>query len=144
MPTAQSIVVTAHSAAPPRALYPLLVDASTWPSWSPIDRATVDRPGARGPVGEIRRFQTGRTTSVEEVVEVDPDRRLSYILLSGLPLRDYRADIELEPEADGTTIRWQSRFHPARPGTGWLYRLILRRFLQRMANGLAEAARDRS
>jgi hypothetical protein len=35
----------------------------------------------------------------EEIVELIPDRRLSYVLLSGYPFRDYRADVDLEPQA---------------------------------------------
>jgi len=131
------IHVTARSSAPPSALFARLADASTWPRWSPIDSASLDRAGDGGAVGEIRRFRTGRTTSVEEVVETVPDRRLSYVLLEGLPLLEYRADVELEPEGVGTRVHWRSRFRARRRGTGWLYRWILKRFLQQMVEGLA-------
>ena len=50
-------------------------------------------------VGAIRRFERGRFTTRERVTEFAPDRRLSYRLLSGLPLRDYEAHIDLEPGA---------------------------------------------
>jgi hypothetical protein len=41
----------------------------------------------------------------EEVVELTPNRRVSYVLLSGLVIRDYQAFTDLEPDGDGTAIR---------------------------------------
>ena len=34
----------------------------------------------------------------------------------GLPVRDYRADVDLEPNAEGTRIRWHVSFSPKVPG----------------------------
>jgi len=53
-------------------------------------------------------------------------------------VRDYRARVELEPDGDGTTIRWQASFAPKLAGTGWLLQRGLRRFLDQCAQGLAE------
>jgi hypothetical protein len=63
-----------------------------------------------------------------------------YELLAGLPLRGYRADIDLTPADGGTVIHWRSRFTAKVPGTGWLYRWALGRFIQRCADGLATHA----
>jgi hypothetical protein len=136
------IDVTAHSTADAATVYALLADGATWPTWSPIGSFELERPGAPAPegLGAIRVFRTGRVTSREELVELVPGRRLSYALLSGLPLRGYRADVDLTPDSTGTRIRWQSRFTPKVPGTGWLYRLMLGRFIQRTADGLAAHA----
>ena len=43
-------------------------------------------------VGASQPSETGEKNPAEEVVELIPDRRLSYVLLSGLPLVDYHAD----------------------------------------------------
>ncbi len=60
-----------------------------------------------------------RLTSLrEEIVERVPERRLSYMLLSGLAIRDYRADVDLRPTADGTEIRWHTTFRSKLPGVG--------------------------
>jgi hypothetical protein len=40
----------------------------------------------------------------------------AYELLSGLPIRDYRAGVTLAPAAEGgTAIRWRSSFRPGFP-----------------------------
>jgi len=136
------ISVRAHSPASAADLYALLASGETWPAWSPIGSFELERPGVTAEgggdgVGAIRIFRTGRVTSRERVVELVPDRRLTYALESGLPLRDYQGVVELTPDATGTAISWRSRFRPAIPGTGWLYDLILGRFIQRCADGLA-------
>ena len=136
------IEVTQHSAAPPAAVFALLVDGETWPLWSPIEAFELERTGDPPPegVGAIRLLRRGRTTGRDEIVEVVPDRRLSYRSLSGLPVRDYRAQVGLEPDGNGTAIRWQASFFPKVPGTGWLLERGLRRFLEQCARGLAEHA----
>ena len=81
------IEVTQHSAAPPTAVFALLVDGETWPRWSPIEAFELERSGDPPPEGvrAIRVFRRGRTTGRDEILEVVPDRRLSYRSLSGLP-----------------------------------------------------------
>jgi hypothetical protein len=128
--------------ATPAALYALLRDGATWPVWSPIDSFELDQPAEDEPegLGAIRIFHTGRHTSVERIVELVPDRRLSYALVRGLPLRGYRADIDLETEGDTTYVHWHSTFTAKVPGTGRLYRRALTGFIQRCATGLAAYA----
>jgi Polyketide cyclase / dehydrase and lipid transport len=134
------IEVTKQSAARPDAVFALLVDGNTWTHWSPIESFELERPGDPPPegIGAIRVFRRGRTTGRDQIVEIVPGRRLGYASLSGLPVRDYRARVELEPDGDGTTIRWQASFAPKLAGTGWLLQRGLRRFLDQCAQGLAE------
>jgi hypothetical protein len=136
------IEVTQHSEAAPASLFALLIDGQTWPRWSPIEAFELERAGDPPPegVGAIRVFRRGRTTGRDEIIEVVPDRRLSYRSLSGLPVRDYRAHVDLEPDGDGTTIRWEASFAPKLPGSGPLLERGLRRFLEQCARGLAEHA----
>jgi len=137
------IDVQATSTASPEAVWALLADATTWPSWSDFEEALIVRPdpsGGQG-VGAQRRFRFGRTRSLEEIVVFDPPRHVAYLLLSGMPLRDYRGDVELTAISDGgTTIHWHSEFVPRIPGTG---RLVVRRlgaFIDDLARALAAAA----
>jgi hypothetical protein len=78
-------------------------------------------------VGAIRRLALGPVGSKEEVVAWDPPHHLGYIALSGLPVRHYRADVDLSAEAAGTLVTWRGSFDEIVPGTGPLFRLILRR-----------------
>jgi hypothetical protein len=138
------IDVTRWTAGSPEATFAALADESSWPDWSPMDSGELERPGPADPhgVGAIRRFRTGRSVSRERVVALDPPGpdapgALGYELLSGLPIRDYRARVELTPRDGGTEIRWRSTFHAKVPFTGWIYRLALGRFIGQVADGLA-------
>jgi len=136
------VEVAKHSTAAPDAVFALLVDGDTWPSWSPIESFELERAGDPPPegVGAIRVFRRGRTAGRDQIVEIVPGRRFGYVSLSGLPVRDYRAQIDLEPDGDGTTIRWQASFAPKVFGTGWLLDRGLRRFLCECAAGAAAHA----
>ena len=136
----QVIEVRAVVEAPPSSVFALLGDSATWPRWTPIDTyERLEAPGDDG-VGEVRRFRNGRTTVTERVVERVPDRRLTYVLLAGLALTDYRAQIDLEPQGAGTALCWYTTFRPRVPGTGWLYRWALLAATRGFVEGLAAAA----
>jgi hypothetical protein len=136
------IDVRTFSRATPDVVFALLADGSSWPRWSPIESFRLERPGDPPPegVGAVRVFRRGRTTGRDQLVELVPGRRLGYVSLSGLPVRDYRATVDLQATGDGTEIRWRSSFLPTVPGTGWLLQRGLRRFLHQCASGLAEHA----
>jgi hypothetical protein len=140
------IDVRVPTTAAPSAIYELLCDGATWPTWSPLGSFELMRPGAdaREGVGAIRVFRTGRVTSTERVAELVPDTRFGYELVSGLAIRDYRADVDLSTANGVTMIHWHSSFRPKPAGTGWLYRRTLSRFIERCAHGLANAAAGRS
>lgn len=133
------IHAAAHSAAGPDAIYALLLDPATWPAWSPMDTAELEAPGTaeRLGVGSVRQLTRGRIRGHDKVVELVPGKRFSYVHLSGLPVRDYRSDVELEPAAGGTDISWRATFRPRFPGTGWYLRLGLHRMLRELVTGLA-------
>jgi uncharacterized protein YndB with AHSA1/START domain len=136
----QEIDVRATTAADPDAVWRLLGDSSTWPQWTRIDAYALERPGDGDGLGEIRRFTTGRYRVREEIVEREPRRRLTYTLLSGLPLRDYRAEIDVEPADGGAAIRWHTTFRPKLPGMGWVYRRALEGRTREFVDGLARAS----
>jgi uncharacterized protein YndB with AHSA1/START domain len=139
------VAAMATSRADPGKVFRLLKDPVTWPLWSMFKSGELQRPGRgdRLGVGAIRVFRTPTSCATEEVVELVPDRRLSYVLLSGFPFRDYRADVDLAPLPDGgTSIRWQSSFYAKYPGTGWFWRMVMNRVLKNIAETLAAGAED--
>jgi hypothetical protein len=131
--------VSAWSAAAPAVVYDLLCSGATWPQWSPIGSFRLEREGRDGgeSLGAIRVFTTSGVRSREELVGFEPGRSFSYSALSGLPIRDHRADVTLAESDGGTAICWREDFRAKVPGTGWLYERFLRWFVQRCADGLA-------
>jgi Polyketide cyclase / dehydrase and lipid transport len=142
----QHIDIQVHTRAKANAVYALLRDGASWPRWTSIDSFELERAGEPEPegVGAIRVFHRGKVAGRDQVAELVLDRRFSYLHLSGLPVRDYRADVDLEPEAEGTRIRWCISFTPKVPGTGWLWRWAIGQFITQSARGLAAYAHTTS
>jgi hypothetical protein len=138
----QRIEHRATTTADPATVYALLRDGATWPDWAPIDSFELERPGtgeAEG-VGAVRVLRSGRVTGRDTIAELVPDRRFSYTHASSLPVKGYRGDVDLEPVAGGTAIRWVSEFDPKIPGTGAVMRRALDGFVAKLVSGLAERA----
>jgi Polyketide cyclase / dehydrase and lipid transport len=138
----QRIEHRATTPADPATVYALLRDGAGWPAWAPIETFALERPGTDEPegIGAVRVFTQGRVTGRDEIVELIPERRFSYTHTSSLPIRNYRADVDLEPVSEGTAIRWVSAFDPKFPGTGRLMRKALDGFVEKLATGLADRA----
>jgi hypothetical protein len=135
----QEIEVFARSSAPPAAVWRWLADGNAWSTWAMVQHSELEREGVPAPdgVGAIRRFSIGPGASREEVVAFEPPHHLGYVLLSGLPVRSYRSDVELTPDGDGTLIAWRSIFEPKVPGTGALLERFFRFTLTSLARSLA-------
>jgi hypothetical protein len=153
MPKTQVIDVVVPTTADPHTVYALLRDGASWPTFSPLGSFELARPSKDGlpgeGVGAHRIFRTKQAlstvTNLEEIVVAEPGKRYGYILLKGLPLRDYKAIVELEPTPDGgTSIHWTSTFSAKVPGTGALFRRNLGDFIRRLVEGLAAHAATRA
>lgn len=134
----------ARTAARPEDVYALLAAGETWPRWSPITSFRLERAGSDGGegVGAIRAWKTGVLSTIEEIVAADAPRHFAYTIVRcrSVNVRDYRADVRLEPDGDGTTIVWSGSFRPLIPGTGGFWRLAIGRLYRRFATGLASYA----
>ena len=128
----------AHSGAPPERVFALLADAHSWPVWGSFDSVEVSgEPG----VGEDRFFKTGRIRNHERVVAFEPPRLFGYVSLSGLPIKDYQADVTLsEAAGGGTDIRWHSTVAGKYPLVGSIVARRLRQFIAESVEALARAA----
>ena len=121
-------------------MWDLLVDRQAVPLWSPMDSCRLDRAAAGDDpdgVGSVRRQTMGRTVGFDTITELDPPRRFAYTN-TGLPVRDYHAQVELTATADGgCLIVWKSRFVPKYPLTGAFAQRAITRFLTGCVTGLA-------
>jgi hypothetical protein len=137
--------VEAATSAPVEVVWPLVGEARRWKEWSFLDRSDRERDGSPDPdgVGAVRRFTRMGVGSREEVVAWDPPHHLAYRILSGFPVRDYRADVTLVPHEGGTRIEWAGTYEPRFPGTGAVLRAVLPRMMQRFADDLARHADGR-
>jgi len=138
----QRIEHIATTSADPTAVYALLRDGATWPVWGKLDSFELERPGEGEPegLGAVRIFRQGKVEGRDTVAELVENRRFSYTHESKLPVKNYRADIDLTPRDGGTEIRWVSQFDPKIPGTGALVRRGLDKFIAENVNGLAAYA----
>jgi hypothetical protein len=136
------VEVERTASAAPEVVWRWLADASSWQSWTPLTETRLVRDGEAEPdgVGAIRRFGRAGGSSLEEVVAFEPPRHFAYVLLRGLPIVNYRADVYLEPQGAGTRIRWHSTFDTKYPGTGWVMRRFLGFFLGDTASRLVARA----
>lgn len=113
--------------APIEVVWDMVADARRYHTWAAMPVSTLEREGDETPdgVGAIRNLGTPGFVSREEVVAFEPPTHLAYVLLAGLPIRDYRADVRLEPLGDHRTrIVWVGTFRSSGV-TG----AIMRRFL---------------
>jgi len=102
----------------PADVYALLIDGSTWPEWSPIGSFELEKPGAarRKASAQCGCFCTGRIRSRELVVAAQPNQLFSYVLVSGLAIRDYRAVVTILPRDGGSVIHWAIYLQGQDPG----------------------------
>jgi hypothetical protein len=105
---------TAHSAAPRSQVWAKLADLRGWHEWGPWTKSDLD--------GDIRTMVSERTRLTgkpyvmkERVITLEPEARFEYELLSGLPVKNYRATVTLSDEGEGTAIHWRSTFDPPWP-----------------------------
>jgi hypothetical protein len=138
-----SVSAEALSSSAPEAIWALISDATRYSQWGPWsaagyrDDATMHQPGA---VYWLRSAQTyaGRAvTSVERVEEVDEGRRVTYTVVSGMPVRNYRAEILLTPVPEGTRIQWNASWDKTLAGRFVLRGL--RPLFPRVVSALASA-----
>ena len=108
-----TVMATWISSAPIASVFSLVKDMTTWPSWSDVESLDIETEGSgdRHGIGAVRRIVASGYEIREKITEVVENERISYTLLSGLPVSNYHGLTEFEREPDGRTlIRWTSTF----------------------------------
>lgn len=130
---------TAHSDAPREAVWSKLSDLQNWSDWGPWTETTVD--GEFRTLVSDRKRMTGKPYVMKErVTALEPTHRFEYDLLSGLPVKNYHATVELGERDGGTDITWSARFDPPWPIFGGLWRGAMLKVLRDVSEALARAA----
>jgi uncharacterized protein YndB with AHSA1/START domain len=132
--------------AAPAAVWALVSDATTYPRWGPWREAGYRRPGDASPRGpgavywlrSSRRYGLRYPVTVERILEAEEGRRLVYTVIGGIPVRNYRGQVILEPADGGTRIRWSGSWDRTILGR-LVYRSLSTLYPQVVA-GLARAA----
>jgi uncharacterized protein YndB with AHSA1/START domain len=103
--------------AAPEVVWELVANADRYHEWGPWSASGYQSRAdhADGP-GVIRWMRYGRTTTVEKVLEAEKGQRLAYTVVKGIPVRNYRAEVTLTPERQGTHIRWSASWDRTLPG----------------------------
>lgn len=128
--------------APRAAVWAAYADFPGWTQWAGLGRVTLEREGSPDPsgVGAIRVFTNLGYSVREEILDVDPGRRLVYTVLSGFSVRDHEGEVLFEDDGEGTRVTWRVQFRSGLPGLGGLIRVtvaaVFRRTLRRLARHL--------
>jgi len=130
--------------APVSIVWELLADGRGWADWSFIPKSELESPGSPDPdgVGAVRKLGLWPVISRERVTAFEPERRLGYESVRGLPVKAYEAEVELTDRGAKTELTWTGTFEPKfSVGTGAVA-AYLRGAVRRILNGLrAEAER---
>lgn len=99
---------SATVAAPVDRVWALLADHEAMAAWAPGLQVSVIRPGSpdRNGVGAQRRIQPAPLLPafVEEVTAFEPQQRLAYRAVAGIPFRNYVGEVTLRADGARTAI----------------------------------------
>ena len=102
--------VTRTVAVPVDTVWAVLTDHEGMSNWGPGVQAQVTKSGVpdRNGLGAVREIKppAPMPAIVEEIIEFEAPHKFAYRALAGVPLRNYRGDVELSADGDGTRIRY--------------------------------------
>lgn len=101
---------TAVVPATPDQVWEVLAHHEGMASWGPGMKVELTTEGTadRNGVGCVRKISAPGPAPaiVEEITRFEPGHVLGYKALSGVPFKNYRGEVVLTPEGDGTRIEW--------------------------------------
>ena len=132
--------------APQTTVWGVMTDHMLYARWTSAKAVAMERHGSPHPngVGAVRVFDSGPFKVREEVLEFEPPSRMVYRLASGLPIRNYRSEMQLEADGEITVMTWASSFEPRIPLTGRHFVRLMRGAVDRFAAGIKDEAEARA
>lgn len=130
---------------PPQEVWDRLADLGAIASWAPnVDHSAVVHAGD-GPIGRVRRIQTGRRALLERVVRWDEGTELAYVI-EGLPKVVRTAEnawrVSARPDGGTDVVLTSTVDCGPRPPQQVVARLVARRLAaesDRLLDGLTHA-----
>lgn len=122
------VEATARSTGSPADVWAQLADLDAWPRWGAWSEATGSHE-----VGGVRQLHARPFRVRERITALEPERRFAYELVHGMDLEGYRGEITLEPDGDGTLVRWRSTWERGSRLHGLVVRLAVRDACRRVA-----------
>lgn len=108
MATRATATATSTVAVPIDKVWAVLSDHEGMASWGPGLKVALQREGTteRNGVGAVRKIDAPgpMPAIVEEVVAFEPDSKLGYKALSGVPFKNYSGEVRLTPAGGQTRI----------------------------------------
>lgn len=142
----QHVEVARVFGAAPDALWSIYTDHAGWKDWAgPAFRgAHLKTRGAPDPNGSgaVRCFGSGPLQVLEEIVDFEAPKRMTYRLISPGPLADHFGEVLFDPlpgpgAGQRTRITWRCRFRSRIPGLGPLLRIGVERLFRGVLGSLA-------
>ncbi len=104
----------------------------------------VVKPEKKDPLGSAgagaeRTITIGSVCVRERLLSVNAPQSFSYTILSGAPLKDHRAKVDVIPRGPATEIRWAVEFAPKIPGTGWVVGMVTKKAVNRFIDEIEKA-----
>jgi uncharacterized protein YndB with AHSA1/START domain len=118
--------------APLDIVWDVLTDHRAYAEWGAVKIATLEAEGSPdvNGVGAVRKLSEGPLVIREKVLEFEPKSRFVYTVLSGPPVRDYRATVTLVPGGASTMVHWNVTFRGKLPLLGLVIKPVVRRVIR--------------
>lgn len=120
-------------------MWKVFTDHRGWTRWAGVREVVLRQEGDPPPngLGTIRVMRSRGLAIEEEVTAFDPPQYMAYRLVAGIPVKNYEAEVRLDPSDSGTRVLWHIRFDPLIPLTGSLLARVIERNLQDVLDRLA-------
>lgn len=141
-----SLLLTKQIAAPPEIVFDTITDHGSYPEFTPIRKAVLERPGDEAPngLGAIRALHVAGPPIRERVTAYDRPNLFSYEVLSGVPVESQIGTVTLEPVGGGCLMRYALEIEPKLPFTGPVVGFVTRQAIGRLMDGVAREAASRA